>query len=52
MVADHQGDLYLAKGDKAKAIEAYRTAYQKTTPGVEYRNVISVKLNALGEDVK
>lgn len=52
VVADHQGDIYLAKGDKAKAIEAYRTAYQKTTPGVEYRNVISVKLNALGEDVK
>lgn len=52
VVADRQGDIYLAKGDKAKAIEAYRTAYQKTAPGVEYRNVISVKLNALGEDVK
>jgi len=25
---------------------------QKTEPGVEYRNVISVKLNALGEDLK
>ena len=40
------------KGDKAKAVEAYRSAYQKSAPGLEYRNVISVKLNALGEDVK
>ena len=52
IVADGKGDVYLAKGDKAKAIEAYRSAYQKSAPGLEYRNVISVKLNALGEDVK
>ena len=52
LVADRQGDIYLAKGDKAKAVEAYRSAYQKSAPGLEYRNVISVKLNALGEDVK
>ena len=52
VVADHKGDVYLAKGDKAKAIESYKSAYQKSEAGVEYRNVISVKLNALGEDVK
>ena len=52
IVADGKGDVYLAKGDKAKAIESYKAAYQKTEPGIEYRNVISVKLNALGEDVK
>ena len=52
IVADGKGDVFLAKGDKAKAIESYKAAYQKTEPGIEYRNVISVKLNALGEDVK
>ncbi|QMV73424.1 tetratricopeptide repeat protein [Comamonas piscis] len=52
VVADHKGDVYLAKGDKAQAIESYKSALQKTEPGVEYRNVISVKLNALGEDLK
>ena len=52
VVADHKGDVYLAKGDKAQAIESYKAALQKTEPGVEYRNVISVKLNALGEDLK
>jgi predicted negative regulator of RcsB-dependent stress response len=52
IVADHKGDVYLAKGDKAQAIESYKSALQKTEPGVEYRNVISVKLNALGEDLK
>ncbi|GAB2816747.1 tetratricopeptide repeat protein [Comamonas piscis] len=52
VVADHKGDVYLAKGDKAQAIESYKSALQKTEAGVEYRNVISVKLNALGEDLK
>ncbi len=52
LVADHKGDAYLAKGDKAKAIESYRAAYQKMDASMEYRNVISVKLNALGEEVK
>ena len=52
VVADHKGDVYLAKGDKDKAAEAYRVAYQKMDKSAEYRNVISVKLNALGEEVK
>ncbi|MEG0976229.1 MAG: tetratricopeptide repeat protein [Comamonas sp.] len=52
LIADHKGDLYLAKGDKAKAIESYRAAFQKMDASMDYRNVISVKLNALGEEVK
>ncbi|GAB2475090.1 MAG: YfgM family protein [Comamonas sp.] len=52
LVADRKGDIYLLKNEPQKAIESYRTAYQKAEPGQEYRNVVSVKLNALGEDVK
>lgn len=52
VVADRKGDIYVLKNEPAKAIELYRAAYQKTAPGVEYRNVISVKLNALGEEIK
>ena len=52
VVADGKGDVYVAKGDKAKAIESYKAAYQKMEASAEYRNVIAVKLNALGEEVK
>ncbi len=52
VVADRKGDIYVLKNEPAKAIESYRAAYQKTVSGVEYRNVISVKLNALGEEIK
>ena len=51
-VADRKGDLYLLKNEPQKAIELYRTAYEKSDQTPEYRNVIGVKLNALGEDVK
>lgn len=52
LVADRKGDIYLLKNEPQKAIESYRAAYQKADEGQEYRNVVSVKLNALGEDVK
>ena len=52
VVADGKGDVYVAKGDKTKAIESYKAAYQKMEASAEYRNVIAVKLNALGEEVK
>jgi len=52
LAADRKGDIYLLKNEPQKAIESYRTAYQKADQSLEYRNVVSVKLNALGEDVK
>lgn len=52
LVADRQGDVYALKGDKAKAKTAYEKAYQLFDARTEYRQLVEVKLNALGVDVQ
>ncbi len=44
-----KGDLLLAKGQTAAAREAYRIAAEQLDPADPMRNLIDVKLDALGE---
>ncbi len=46
--ADLKGDILLAAGKSAEAKEAYQTALAKSDPSSQYRQVIQVKLDALG----
>ena len=46
--ADLKGDILLAAGKSAEAKEAYQTALAKSDPTSQYRQVIQVKLDALG----
>lgn len=52
LVADRQGDVYMAQARKAEARTAYEKAYQLLEPKAEYRQLVEVKLNALGVDPK
>jgi len=52
LIEDRRGDIYNAKGDTAKAIEAYKKAYASLTDDGPYKNIIAVKLTALGVDPK
>lgn len=46
--ADLKGDVLMAQGKAAEAREAYQTAVTKMTPDNLYRNVVELKLDALG----
>ena len=50
LAADLKGDLLLAKGQSAEAVNAYRVAYKGLQQGHEYRRVVQAKLGALGVD--
>lgn len=53
LIEDRRGDIYNTKGDKAKAIEAYKKAYASLgDDGGAYKNIIGVKLTSLGVDPK
>ena len=48
LYADLRGDIYLAKGSLAEARAAYQTALEKTELQSPYRNLIQIKIDALG----
>ena len=48
LYADLRGDVMVAQGKSAEARAAYRTAIEKSLPGSGYRNVVQIKLDALG----
>jgi len=51
LYADMKGDILAAEGKKAEARTAYQLALDRSEAGSQYRPVIQVKLDALG-DVK
>ncbi|MCC7081560.1 MAG: tetratricopeptide repeat protein [Burkholderiales bacterium] len=49
LFADLRGDIYFAKGAEAEARAAYQSALEKTELGSPYRNLIQIKIDALGQ---
>lgn len=49
LYADVRGDILLAQGKRAEARAAYQTALDRSEAGSVFRNVVQVKLDALGE---
>lgn len=49
LYAELKGDVLTAQGRVAEARAAYQLALQKLNPGGEYRNLVQLKLDALGE---
>ena len=47
---DRRGDIFAAQGKKSEAKSEYEKAYKDLDDTVEYRQLIEVKLNALGVD--
>ncbi len=50
LYADLRGDVMVAQGKIAEARAAYKTAIDKSLPNSSYRNVVQIKLDALGDD--
>lgn len=50
LYADLRGDVMVAQGKSAEARAAYKTAIEKSLPNSSYRNVVQIKLDALGGD--
>lgn len=48
LFADLRGDVLVAQGKVAEARAAYQQAIEKSEPGSNYRNVVQIKLDALG----
>ena len=48
LVADRQGDIQLAQGQKDAATKAYKAAYDGLPAAVQYRILVEAKLTALG----
>ena len=48
LYGDMKGDVLAASGKKAEARAAYQAALEKLDAGAGYRNVVQMKLNALG----
>jgi len=48
LVADRRGDVFAAQGKKNEAKAEYEKAYKGMDERTEYRNLVEVKLNALG----
>jgi len=48
---DRRGDVFMAQGKAEEARAQYRKAYAAMDERSEYRQLIEVKLNALGVDV-
>lgn len=49
LFADRRGDVLAAQGKTAEARAAYQIALDKSAPSSQYRQLIEVKLDALGE---
>jgi predicted negative regulator of RcsB-dependent stress response len=49
LFADLRGDVYFAKGSESEARAAYQSALEKTEVGSPYRNLIQIKIDALGQ---
>ena len=49
LYADLRGDVLSAQGKNAEAKSAYKLAYEKVDAKSQYRNMIQVKMDALGE---
>ena len=49
LFADLRGDVYMAKGSVAEARSAYQSALERTDTKSPYRNLIQIKIDALGE---
>ena len=52
LVADRKGDIHWVKGQKAEARAEFEQSYQLLDEKTEYRQLVEVKLNALGVDPK
>lgn len=51
LAADRRGDVYNQQGKRAEAVAEYRQAYLGLAQqGADYREVVGIKLNALGVD--
>ncbi|HKB82476.1 MAG TPA: tetratricopeptide repeat protein [Burkholderiales bacterium] len=50
LYADLRGDVMVAQGKVAEARAAYKLAIDKSLPNSSYRNVVQIKLDALGGD--
>ena len=50
LVADRRGDVYNLQGKKTEAKAEYLKAWQAMSETADYRNLVEVKLNALGVD--
>lgn len=50
LAADLRGDVLHAKGQKADALAAYKTAWTQLADSPDYRRLVQAKLNALGFD--
>lgn len=50
LAADRRGDVFMLQDKKAEAKLAYETAYKGLDATAQYRRLVEVKLNALGED--
>jgi predicted negative regulator of RcsB-dependent stress response len=48
LYADLRGDVLLGQGKIAEARAAYQAALAKSLPNSSYRNVVQIKLDALG----
>lgn len=48
LYADLRGDVLVVQGKIDEARSAYRTAIEKSLPASNYRNVVQIKLDALG----
>ncbi len=46
---DRRGDIYMAQGKKDEALKAYKMAWDKLEPTVEYRRFVEGKMTALGD---
>src|SRR5262245_27257892 len=49
LYADLRGDVYYAKGSLTEARAAYQSALERTDTKSPYRNLIQIKIDALGE---
>jgi predicted negative regulator of RcsB-dependent stress response len=49
LYADLRGDVYVAKGQPGEARAAYQTALEKTEARSPLRNLIQIKMDALGQ---
>jgi len=50
LVADRKGDIYLAQGKRDEARAAYQSAWQGLDSHADYRQIVEIKLNAVGVD--
>jgi len=49
LAADLRGDVFVAKGQLSEARAAYQTAFERTDAKSPFRNVLQLKIDALGD---